>query len=244
MITPTTRSVQSRRRPLSASPVQPLLDILLAALPLLLIGFIGTKLGPGSTLGGGLINLAYIAAVAVAGIILKARGTSWQENGLARPQKWSRTIVTALATIAVYLAVSILFQLIVVSLAGAQAEIDQSRFNPVAGNVGVFLLMVLLSWTTIAFGEEMFFRAFIINRLGQLFQASRARWPLAALGSAAMFGFAHYLVEGPVGIITNGLLGLVLAAVYLRSGRNLWITIIAHALMNTLRFVLLFVGAV
>jgi len=140
--------------------------------------------------------------------------------------------------------VSVVFQIIVINLVGSQAEIDQSRFNPVAGNLKMFLLMVVLSWTTIAFGEEMFFRAFIINRLGELFQGAKAQWGLSVIGSSVMFGLAHCLVEGPVGIITNGLLGLVLAVVYLRSGRNLWITIIAHALMNTLRFVLLFIGAV
>lgn len=221
-----------------------LLDILLAALPILVVGYVGTKLGPGTMLGGTLINLAYVVAIGIATVILKFRGTNWKENGLARPEKWWRTVLLALGTIVVYLVVSIVFQIIVLNLTGSQAEIDQSRFNPVAGNWQIFLLMVVLSWTTIAFGEEMFFRAFIINRLGEVFQGTKAQWVLSMLGSSVMFGLAHYLVEGPVGIVTNGLLGLVLAAVYLRSGRNLWVTIIAHALMNTLRFVLLFMAGV
>ena len=38
--------------------------------------------------------------------------------------------------------------------------------------------------------------------------------------------------------------GVLFGAVYLTSGRNLWVTIAAHGLLNTVRFTLLFVGAV
>lgn len=221
-----------------------LLDILLAALPIVLLGYIGTKLGTSTMLGGALVTLAYVLAILVAWIVLKYRGTSWCDNGLAWPQSWFRTIMIASGTAVAYLVISVLFQIILIYLVGPQSEIDQSRFNPLVGNMQIFLLMVALAWTTIAFGEEMFFRAFLINRLGVVFMGTRMQWVLAVITSSVMFGLVHYLAEGPAGIINNGLLGLVLAVVYLWSGRNLWITIIAHALLNTLRFTLLFMGTI
>jgi membrane protease YdiL (CAAX protease family) len=38
-------------------------------------------------------------------------------------------------------------------------------------------------------------------------------------------------------------MGLLLGFAYLRTGRNLWVTIFAHGLVNTLKFILVFSGA-
>jgi membrane protease YdiL (CAAX protease family) len=121
--------------------------------------------------------------------------------------------------------------------------VDESRFNPLAGNLPLLLLYVILAWTTIGICEEMFYRAFLINRLSEVFQNSNARLALALIGSSVVFGLIH-AVEGPLGILNAAAFGLVLGTVYLRTGRDLWVTIIAHALANTLRFVLLYLGVV
>jgi membrane protease YdiL (CAAX protease family) len=65
---------------------------------------------------------------------------------------------------------------------------------------------------------------------------------LTVLGSGFLFGLVHF-AEGPMGLVSNGAFGLLFGWIYLKSGRNLWITIIAHGLLNTLRFVLVFSGA-
>ena len=52
-----------------------------------------------------------------------------------------------------------------------------------------------------------------------------------------------HLVEGPVGIVSNGSFGLLFGVIYLRTGRNLYVTIIAHGLLNTVRFIAVFAGA-
>jgi hypothetical protein len=65
---------------------------------------------------------------------------------------------------------------------------------------------------------------------------------LALLSSSIIFGLVHW-VEGPLGIVNTFAMGLLLGAVYLRSGRNLWITIITHGLANSIRFLFLFLGA-
>ena len=88
----------------------------------------------------------------------------------------------------------------------------------------------------------MFYRAFLISQLENVFQGFKIGTALAVLGSTFAFGLAHYQ-EGPVGMLTTAGVGFLFALIYLRTGRNLWVTIIAHGLANTLRFVFIFFGA-
>jgi membrane protease YdiL (CAAX protease family) len=59
--------------------------------------------------------------------------------------------------------------------------------------------------------------------------------------SSIFFGLVHFY-EGPLGILLTGLTGLLFGLIYMRSGRNLWVAIIAHGLVNTLTFLLIFFG--
>jgi membrane protease YdiL (CAAX protease family) len=88
----------------------------------------------------------------------------------------------------------------------------------------------------------MLFRAFLIDRLADLFRHVKAKWALAVIGSSAAFGLIHY-DWGLAGIVETTLMGLFIGFAFLRTGRNLWVTIIAHGLLNTLKFILVFSGA-
>lgn len=219
------------------------LEILLVFAPLLILGVIGEWLGDGTVLGAIIIMLAYVASVGVATAVLRHRGTGWRELGLARPASWPRTLLLAAGTLVSYLLISITFQAILTLLPGLETTTaDRSSYDPLIGNLPLLILYVVGAWTTIAFGEEMIFRAFLVNGLARLFPGSRARWAFALIGSSIIFGLAHFS-WGLIGIIETTLFGLVLAFAYLRSGQNLWITIVAHGVANTLAFVLTFMGA-
>jgi len=231
----------SRSRRLQKS--RNLLEILIAFLPILVLGVIGTRMGSGTLSGGMTITIGYILSILVATAMLKLRGSSWRQIGLARPQSWKRTILLGIGVLVALLVMNIALQVIALNLPGAEvAPIDQSRFNPINGNLALFLLILAASWTTIAFGEEMFYRAFLITQLGDVFPGSKLGTAVVLLFSSAIFGLVHW-VEGPLGVVNTFAMGLILGAVYLRSGRNLWITIIAHSLANTIRFLFLFLGA-
>ncbi|MGB7096689.1 MAG: hypothetical protein WBD62_18725, partial [Anaerolineales bacterium] len=70
--------------------LRPLLEILVAFLPILVLGIIGTKLGTDTLLGGMLVTLGYVLSILVASVLLKLRGSSWRQIGMARPQSWKR----------------------------------------------------------------------------------------------------------------------------------------------------------
>ena len=100
-------------------------------------------------------------------------------------------------------------------------------------------MMLVLAWSTIAFGEELFYRAFLISRLVDHTAMGTGR---AVVISGMVFGAIHF-AEGPLGSISNGAFGILFGWIYVRTQRNLWVTIIAHGLINTLRFTLLYTGA-
>lgn len=223
--------------------LRPLLEILVAFLPILVLGIIGTRLGTDTLPGGMLVTLGYILSILVATVLLRMRGSSWTQIGLARPSSWKRTVLLGIGVLVALIVMNLAVQVIALNLPGAEvAPIDQSRFNPIGGNLVIFLLFVLLSWTTIAFGEEMFYRAFLITQLQDVFPGSKLGSAIVLLVSSTIFGLVHW-VEGPLGVMNTFAMGLILGAVYLRSGRNLWITIIAHGLVNSIRFLFVFLGA-
>jgi membrane protease YdiL (CAAX protease family) len=94
-------------------------------------------------------------------------------------------------------------------------------------------LMVLwlgpVLWIGVAGFEELS-RVFFLNRLWVVWPQPALRW-LVLLLSALLFGLAH-LYQGPVGVITNLIFGLLYGGYYKSYGR-VWPMIISHGLYDT-----------
>ena len=218
-------------------------DILIVAFPIVVLGVVGNRVGLSTLAGGAIINLGYVLAIIFGGLILKRQGSGWREIGLEKPSSWLKTTLFGvgawIGAVVVFVAMQTIAISLLTALGMAPSEIDQSRFNSIEGNLPLFVLMTTLAWTTIAFGEELFYRAFLITRLIDYTTIGQG---LAILISGIIFGAVHF-AEGPVGILSNGAFGILFGWIYVRSRRNLWITIIGHGLLNTLRFTLLYIGA-
>lgn len=218
-------------------------DILIVAVPIVVLGAVGSVIGLSTLVGGAIINLGYVLAIIFGALLLKRQGSGWREIGLEKPVSWLKTVLGGVGAwvgaVVVFVAMQIIASRLLTTLGITSSGIDQSRFNPIEGNLPLFILMVILAWTTIAFGEELFYRAFLITRL---IDHTAIGQGLAIVSGGIFFGVVHF-AEGPVGIISNGAFGILFGWIYVRSGRNLWITILGHGLLNTLRFTLLYVGA-
>lgn len=111
--------------------------------------------------------------------------------------------------------------------------VDLSAFAPIEANPSLFLLMLAVSWTGAAIGEEVVYRGFVMTRLAQAFSFSAAGWLAALLIQTAIFaGFHAY--QGATGMIEVFIYGLILGLAYLVGGRSLWPVVIAHGLVDTL----------
>jgi len=221
-----------------------LLEILAAFTPLAVCGTLGHILGLKTIMSGVVIQLGYALSLLSATAILKLRGTGWKDLGLARPKSWPRALLVSLAGIIGTIILINLVSAAAIYLSGSQlSEPDISRFNPITGNLSLLLLVVTFALTTNAFGEEMLFRAFLTTWFADVLHKTRAGWILAALVSSVLFGLAHY-GEGITGIFTNGSFGLLFAFIYVRNRRNLLSLIIAHGILNSLRYLLIYFGVV
>lgn len=220
-----------------------LIGALAVLVPFFIVGLTGGSLGTDLSFASVLvIYLAYLVAIVIATAVLKSHGSGWKAIGLARPKSWPKTIVISLGAMLAVIAAILVFQIILMNIPGTAVQpSNQSEYNPLTGNLPLLLASVFGAWTFVAFGEEMLFRAFLTVSFAGALGDLKGRWALALAGSSLLFGLAHY-DWGPAGIIETTAMGLIMGSIYLRSGRNLWITIIAHGLLNTLKFSLVYAG--
>ena len=218
-------------------------DILVVGSPIIIMGIIGNLIGISTILGGAIINLGYMIMIIIGSMLLHNQGCSWRKIGLGSPASWLKTVLLGVAAFAGAVILFVVGQGIAVGmldvLGMTPTELDQSRFNPIEDNLPLFVMMVALAWTTIAFGEELFYRAFLLTRMIDFTNIGNG---FSILIAGIIFGAVHF-AEGPVGVLANASFGFFFGWIFVRSSRNLWITIIGHGIINTLRFTLLFVGA-
>lgn len=194
-------------------------------------------LGLGPFYGGG---VGIVTALGVATLFLWHQGSGWQQLGLTRPGDRPVFIRATLRTIAVILFGVTGVAIYMIAL-GAEAP-DVSIILFVEGDTVQYLLMlVFVVWGTAAFGEEMFARGFMMNRLEIMFGRTRAPIQMALVAQALLFGLLH-VYQGWVGAVAGGLAALFLGIAYLRTGRNLWAPIIAHGTIDTVSITLIYFG--
>ena len=120
-------------------------------------------------------------------------------------------------------------------------EPNYSELKDIRGNLTLLFIFLGLSWTLAAFGEEICFRGFLMNKLAKVFGEGRVGWVAALLLSSVLFGWGH-TEQGVSGWIQEGLSGLILGILFLSAKRNLVVPIVAHGVSNTLAFVLIYFG--
>ena len=184
--------------------------------------------------------LAIIAGVLLATWRLAASGESWVSVGLRKPPSWLRfgLSVVALYFISVAAVVGIVMPL---AEAMGWSALDVSAYDDVRGNPAGLARILLVVWTTAAFGEEMLFRGFLQGRIQRLLGNGRGAMAGSVLLQALAFSAGHFYL-GAQGVATALLVGLIYGSWYLLRGRNLWPLVIAHGLVDTVSMVAIYGG--
>jgi CAAX protease family protein len=112
----------------------------------------------------------------------------------------------------------------------------EDRWGDIKGNLPLYLLWLGIVWTAAAFGEEMFFRGFIITRLQSVFSGVKFASVIAVILAAAFFGYVHMYYQGLRGFFTTGAIGLAFGATFLLMKRNLYPVILVHGIVDTIGF--------
>ena len=96
-------------------------------------------------------------------------------------------------------------------------------------------------WVIAAFGEEFFFRGYVMNRLAHIMGNKKSSWIIAAILSSVVFGIAHGY-QGLSGMISTGTVGLILGLAFYHNRNNLVIGMLAHGIYNTYGLTLIYFG--
>jgi membrane protease YdiL (CAAX protease family) len=102
--------------------------------------------------------------------------------------------------------------------------------------------LIALSWISAGFGEEMFFRGFLISRLQTSFNGIKFASAISVLLAALLFGYVHFYYQGLAGLVNAGVIGVIFGVYFLIFKRNLWPLVIAHGFINSLGFTSEFMG--
>ncbi len=168
------------------------------------------------------------------------RKISWRGVGLKLYRNWKTSIALGIAAgVALELIELFITQPILVKWLGKQPDLEV--FRALHGSIKWTLLAVAGAWTLAAFGEEMVYRGYLMNRVADLFNRTRRAWIISLIAVHVAFGLAH-AYQGLTGIIDEGLMGLLLGIIYLRTNRNLAVPIIAHGVSDTIDLLLMYFG--
>jgi uncharacterized protein len=171
---------------------------------------------------------------------LRLRGMRWRDVGFTPPRHWRTAFLVGIVAGLCMEASELFFtQPLLARWLGKMP--DLSDFADVVGNLKLTLIYLLLTWILAAFGEELVYRAYLMNRAAGVFRGTRTAWALSLVVISVVFGCSH-IDQGATGMIENIWNGLLLGALYLACGRNLAVPIIAHGVTDTVDMLLMYWG--
>lgn len=177
------------------------------------IGVVATVVIVGLAGRGGILVLAWVW-------ITK---TPWRDIGFSRPPSWTAEISVGIVG---GIALKLALKAVIMPLLGAAPA--NATYHFLVGNSAALPGMILTVIILAGFGEEVVFRGFLFERLGQLIGPRPHASTVIVLVSSALFSLAHYPDQGRDGAVQAAITGMVFGATFAATGR-LWIVMIAHA---------------
>ena len=195
-----------------------------------------SAIDPGTETPGELIALQFVFTIALGGtaLALALLDADGDLRGALRRLGLRRVALSMLGLAALaWLAYSI-----VAATAGSLLDPDQ---DPITDKLGTdegsalsVAITAILVIPAAALSEELFFRGFMFGTIRNM---GASLWPAAVITSVVWASL--HLSGGNLGVVAIlAAFGIVLAWLYERSG-SLWVPIAAHALNNTVAFILL-----
>jgi membrane protease YdiL (CAAX protease family) len=193
--------------------------------------------------------ISLVLTIAILTAYLHARGQSWREYGLvslkgikAKLMILPKAALTLMAFVAAVAPIVLLGPMLGFTFLEEIPAGVEDRWGDVEGNLKLYLLWLAIVWTAAAFGEEMFFRGFLITKIDALFKGTWIAPVLAVFLSAALFGLAHMYYQGLRGLVVTGMIGIAFGTMFILLKRNLWPMVLVHGFVDTLTFTSTYLG--
>ena len=186
-------------------------------------------------------SLGIMVAVVLIIVAARLKQTSFAQMGLFPPENWLTTVLLGLA---IGSGLSLLSIVVIQPLAEriTKQPHDVQMVEGVRGNWRALLSWLVLVWTIVAFGEELLFHGFLLSQVIKLLGTTILALVVNVLFNSIVFGLAH-AYQGRSGAWSTGIVGACLSALYILSGYNLWLPIVAHGAIDTFELVLMSLGA-
>lgn len=177
---------------------------------------------------------------------LKLRGESWKDFGLTFKSISLRggikTLLLSLLVLVLALAGFIIGSIIMANITGIPEGANMTGYDYLKDNIGILLMTLAGVYIVSSFGEEVIYRGFLITRISQIGTDSKKATIIAIILSSIIFGLIHYS-WGPMGMVQTGFMGLALGICYIKLKRRLWILILAHAYMDTILMIQMYMAS-
>ena len=222
-------------------------EILLVFLPaVLLIEFMSSWVGDDPLRSTIVIWAAYVFMLAMVWTGMKLRGKPWKDFGLTfRRVSLTEGLKIFGLSLLVFVIASCAFIIVPILWANfteIQQNADFSKYDFLKDNLGALFLSLASVYLISSFGEEVIFRAFLINRISEMTKATKYSNLISVLLSSIFFGLIHY-EWGLMGMVQTGFMGLAMGICYIKLKKRLWILILAHAYMDTLLLVQIYLAS-
>ena len=174
-------------------------------------------------------QIAELISLILITYFLKRRNSSWKELGIRMPEKWPMAILYFILCV---ITIAVTFNFIIQPLFPHGAN-EINHGSALSFNEMLFQLIVI-GIGAAAIGEEMLMRGFLLNNLNEIFGRNVFGTVGAILVQAFLFAILH---SGIQGMVSAGVIGVILGIFYILSGRNLIVVMAAHAVPDILSII-------
>ena len=179
-------------------------------------------------------------AVTAIFLLFWLRKVPFKNLGLFKPESLGTTILWVLVTVIIIKILSLFVLGELFEVFGINTDVPDT-YAAIEGNNQMLITYLIVSWTTAGFGEELIFRAFFMGQMASVFDRFKSKWIISLIISSIIFGFLHYN-NGIQAIISTGITGFILGLLYLQTNKNIWAPYFAHAITNTISFLIICTG--
>jgi len=227
---------------LKSSKLFQLIELVMVFLPAVIIVLIGQAIaGENPIIFQTFVWIANLVMLGIVWVGLRLRGEKLSHLGLNKKFISFRSFFISFLVFIGGLAGFMLGSVIMANITGIPEGADMSGYNYLEGNLPMLIAALLAVFIASSFGEEVIYRGFLITRISEMGGNTKTWLRLAVLISSIVFGLIHFK-WGPMGMVQTGFMGLALGIAFLMTKRNLWALVMAHAYMDAILMVQMYLG--
>jgi membrane protease YdiL (CAAX protease family) len=168
-------------------------------------------------------------------IFLKRREKNLGDIGFQRRKINLKTILIGISSAMIW--VAFMRWVFVPIISNLFTVPDYTEYDFIKNNISNLIITTIAAWIVGGFYEEIVFRGFINSTIEKYLNSF---WISASITSI-LFGLYHWQ-QGVFGIVAAVLGGLYWSFIYSYFGKNLWNSILSHAIFDTITLTLIYLG--